>query len=100
MKPKWQSLASLAQGICTLQCQFFGAVFASKGYPFKNIFGIEIMQQISKVFPVNSRIYYFSNKNVLKYKVHILHTGYPRCADFNNGFGLLIYLLIQKSSSS
>ena len=29
MKPKWQKLASLAQ--------FFGAVFASKGYPFKNI---------------------------------------------------------------
>ena len=38
MKPKWQKLASLAQRICTLQFQFFGAVFASKGYPFKNIF--------------------------------------------------------------
>ena len=37
MKPKWQKLASLAQEICTLQFQFFGAVFASKGYPFKNI---------------------------------------------------------------
>ena len=36
--PKWQKLASLAQEICTLQFQFFGAVFASKGYPFKNIF--------------------------------------------------------------
>ena len=35
---KWQKLASLAQGICTLWFQFFGAVFASKGYPFKNIF--------------------------------------------------------------
>ena len=38
MKPKWQKLASLAQDICTLWFQFFGAIFASKGYPFKNIF--------------------------------------------------------------
>ena len=39
MKPKWQKLASLAQELCTLLFQFFGAVvFASKGYPFKNIF--------------------------------------------------------------
>ena len=38
MKPKWQKLASLAQEICTLCFQFFGEVFASKGYPFKNIF--------------------------------------------------------------
>ena len=40
MKPKWQKLASLAQEICVLEFQFFGAVFASKGYPFKNIFNI------------------------------------------------------------
>ena len=38
MKPKWQKLASPAQEICTLWFQFFGAVFASKGYPFKNVF--------------------------------------------------------------
>ena len=38
MRPKWQKLASLAQEICTLYVQFFGAVFASKGHPFKNIF--------------------------------------------------------------
>ena len=38
MKPKWQKLASLAQEICTLLFLFFGAVFASKGYPSKNIF--------------------------------------------------------------
>ena len=38
MKPKWQKLASLAQKICTLWFQFFGAVFASEGCPFKNIF--------------------------------------------------------------
>ena len=38
MTPKWQKLASLAQEICTLWFQFFGAVFASKGYPFMNIF--------------------------------------------------------------
>ena len=38
MKPKWQKLASLAQEICTLLFQFFVAVFASKGYSFKNIF--------------------------------------------------------------
>ena len=38
MKPKWQKLASLAHEIYTLWFHFFGAVFASKGYPFKNIF--------------------------------------------------------------
>ena len=38
MTPKWQKLASLAQKICTLWFQFFGAVFSLKGYPFKNIF--------------------------------------------------------------
>ena len=38
MTPKWQTLASLAQEICTLLFQFFGAFFASKGYPFKNTF--------------------------------------------------------------
>ena len=37
MEPKWEKLASLAQKICALWFQFFGAVFASKGYPFKNI---------------------------------------------------------------
>ena len=42
MKPKWQNLASLAQEICTLLSQFFGAVFASKGYPFKNIFKVPV----------------------------------------------------------
>ena len=40
MTPKWPNLASLAQKICTLWCQFFDAFFASKGYPFKNIFKI------------------------------------------------------------
>ena len=38
MTPKWQKLASLTQEICTLWFQFFGAVFASNGNPFKNIF--------------------------------------------------------------
>ena len=38
MKPNWQKLASLAQETCTFWFQFFGAVFASKGDPFKNIF--------------------------------------------------------------
>ena len=37
MTPKWQKIANLAQEIYTLWFQFFGAVFASKGYPFKNI---------------------------------------------------------------
>ena len=46
MKPKWQKLASLAQNICTLWFQFFGAVFASKGYPFKNIFGAKTLEII------------------------------------------------------
>ena len=40
MKPKWQRLASLAQEICTLYFQFFDAVFAYRGYPFKNIFDL------------------------------------------------------------
>ena len=34
MTPKGQKLARLAQEICTLKIQFFGAVFASKEYPF------------------------------------------------------------------
>ena len=38
MTPTWQKLASLAQEKCILKFQFFGAVFASKRYPFKNIF--------------------------------------------------------------
>ena len=38
MTPKWQKLASLAQEICTLWFKFFVAVFASKRYPFKNMF--------------------------------------------------------------
>ena len=37
MTPKWQKLGSLAQEICTLWFQYFGAFFASNGYPFKNI---------------------------------------------------------------
>ena len=47
MTPKWQKLASLAKEMCTLWFQFFGAVFASKGYPFKNMFdrpGISLRQ--------------------------------------------------------
>ena len=38
MKPNWQKLAILAQETCTFKFQYFGAVFASRGYPFKNIF--------------------------------------------------------------
>ena len=38
MTTKWQKLASLAHEICALWLQFFGAAFASKGYPFKKIF--------------------------------------------------------------
>ena len=38
MRPKWPKLASLAQKICSLWFQFFDAIFASKEYPFKNIF--------------------------------------------------------------
>ena len=38
MGPKWPKLASVAQKIYTLWFQFFDAFFASKGYPFKNIF--------------------------------------------------------------
>ena len=49
MKPKWQKLASLAQEICTLYFQFFGAVFASKGYPFKIIINLCIVQFMKHV---------------------------------------------------
>ena len=53
MKPKWQKLASLAQEICTLWFQFFGAVFASKGYPFKNILSKQRAgTQIGTAFPL------------------------------------------------
>ena len=38
MTLKRQKLTSLAQEICTSWFQFFCVVFASKGYPFKNIF--------------------------------------------------------------
>ena len=34
----WTSKIELTWLIPCLACQFFGAVFASKGYPFKNIF--------------------------------------------------------------
>ena len=40
MRPKWPKQASLVQKICTLVSVFFGAFFASKGCPFKNIFDI------------------------------------------------------------
>ena len=53
MKPKWQKLASLAQEICTLLFQFFGAVSASKGYPFKNIFLYTIIYDL-KLFKLSS----------------------------------------------
>ena len=35
MTPKWQKVGSLAQEMCTLLFLVIGAVFASKGYPFK-----------------------------------------------------------------
>ena len=62
MKPKWQKLAGLAQEICTLWFQFFGAVFVSKGYHFKNIWveknrifsEIEFLQCIKNDVVVNS----------------------------------------------
>ena len=58
MSPKWQKLASLAQEICTLWFQFFGAVFASEGYPFKNIFAYKNGQK--KSFKENDS--FFINK--------------------------------------
>ena len=51
MKPKWQKLASLAQEMCTLWFQFFGAVFASKGYLFKNILDV-LTQTIFCLFTI------------------------------------------------
>ena len=51
MKPKWQNLASLAQETCTLWFQFFGAVFAFKGYPFKNIFVKHVTLRAGPILP-------------------------------------------------
>ena len=59
MKPKWQKLASLAQKICTLWFQFFGAVFASKGYPFKNILHKLYCMLIEKIMIVSFGSYIF-----------------------------------------
>ena len=54
MRPKWPKLASLAQKIFTLWFQFFGAVFALQGYPFKNIFIIEYIKSYltKRNFPI------------------------------------------------
>ena len=38
MMPNLLKLASLVQKICTLCFQFYDTLFASKGYPFKNLF--------------------------------------------------------------
>ena len=51
MKPQWQKLASLAQEICTLWFQFFSAVFASKGCPFKNILQLDTTNESREVSP-------------------------------------------------
>ena len=50
MKHKWQKLASMAKGVCTLLFQFFGAVFASKGYTFKNIFHMKFEFNLPSCF--------------------------------------------------
>ena len=44
MAPGWQRLAGLAREVCALWFRFFSAVFASKGYPFKNmLYGLKYM---------------------------------------------------------
>ena len=55
MKPKWQKLASLAQEMCTLWFKVFGAVFASKGYPFKNILERSVKYFTGGLKPVSQR---------------------------------------------
>ena len=65
MKPKWQKLASLAHDICTIWFQFFGAVFASKGYPFK------------AAYPVTMNIFrkkYFLFKSFVKVELSYVFT--------------------------
>ena len=52
MKSKWQELACLAQEICILWFQFFGAVFASKGNPFKNIFQTDPGKLVGVAFTI------------------------------------------------
>ena len=61
MRPKWQKLASLAQKICTLWFQFFGANFASKGYPFKHI--LEEVNLFNILFP-EENVFYMPIKSV------------------------------------
>ena len=61
MKPNWQKLASLAHEICTLWFQFFGAVFASKGYPFKNIF-VHCLIICDRIWNNWQKNYYFVNQ--------------------------------------
>ena len=52
MRPNWPKLACLTQRICTLWFQFFGAFFASKGYPFKNIF--DTIKHLFNDVPINN----------------------------------------------
>ena len=63
MKPKWQKLASLAQEICTLWFQFCSAVFASKGYPFKNILGYSFLVILAQYGPILSVCFPSFNRN-------------------------------------
>ena len=60
MTPKWQKLAGLALKICILWFQFFSAVFASKGYPFKNIFVITLKVPL---WPVRYDIFLYAFNN-------------------------------------
>ena len=64
MKPKWQKLASLAQEICTLWFQFFGAVFAPKGYPFKNIFKLVEVRLPEPCSSLNVKHLYIFHGNI------------------------------------
>ena len=76
MGPERQRLASLVREVCTVWFQFFGAVFASKGYPFKNIFSnrwckrehIEpdaLKEKKINIFKIIDTRFYPLNRNIL-----------------------------------
>ena len=77
MKPYWKKQASLAQEICTLWFQFFSAVFASKGYPFKNIFDFTTSGDLDCVAVVDSlpALHYSVDFIFLSFWDHGIHCG-------------------------
>ena len=84
MRPKWPKLASLAQKIFTLWFQFFNAFFASKGYPFKNIFDFTTAGDWDCVAAVGrlptlhySVVFIFLSFGIMFFDAFFASKGYP-----------------------